>query len=488
MNNMSFELKDKPDFVKKYEKTLQQNESKYFDVDELIDLIEYYHDLRKREQQSAILNLAEKLHPDNDIWLLLRARLYIDMDSPAYLYNELLNKFSDKKDELFIVLKVRAYLFQKMIDEAEEFTVNYLSGIQDKPKKYSRMTTQLAYAFLEKGIYYMAEALFNNSNSLSTDDYLRFAFCCEQTKNVKKAVEIYKLCKNESIEALISLGAIYTHQKEYAKADLVLQDAINRDPYNKMAWFNLGILQAEKEQYEEALESFNFAIAIDDNDHLALFNKAHTLYQLEKWTEAKNIYAELLESKSIEKWKVELCLAECLENLQEYPKALGYYFEAFKKHRHHYSILVGMAYSHLQIGNYNDTVAFAKRALEVDDNQPDAWEYMGEALMFLDKIDEAVLAYEKAFKLEPTDKNLLFTLGTLYLDTKKYELAKKHFILAYKYDPTIPNIEVMIAVSYFYLKDYDQMLSYLNLAENRNLDASKSFLEFCPEAKYLFTK
>ncbi len=485
-----FGVEEKPDFVKEYEKSLEQNNSRYFDVEELVDLVDYYVTSEEVDKALPVLDLAEKLHPNDTTWILHKSRIYMLLNKLDKAY-DILQNVADKSDEMFGLLSIQLLLKRGRLTEAKTLGNKYYLEQREKENSQEHrgfVAYQIALVFFNDEIYDYAELWFRKATFPNTNALMNYAYCCEKTGNIRKAVEIYELYKAGNIVALINLGVLYLQQKKYFKAYQIFQEAVNREPYNNFAWFNLGILQLEVKKYEDALESFDFAIAIDDTDELALFNKAHTLYQLEKWTEAKNIYSELLNSTKLESWKVNFCLAECWENLQEYKKALSHYFEAEKENPNHYPILVGIAYSYLGLEDFEKTITYAKKALIIDTQQSDGWEYLGEALLFLNKVDEAILAYKRAVKIDPTDKSLLFTLATLYLEKKNYNEAKKYFLLAYQYDDTIADIEVMLAVSCFYLEEYSEMLSYLHLAENRNLDAPKHFLELCPEAEKILNK
>ncbi len=71
------------------------------------------------------------------------------------------------------------------------------------------------------------------------------------------------------------------------------QSYIDKYPFSKAAWFNLGIAYNNIDLYEKAIEAYDFAIAIDDNFSSAYFNKANSLANIGMYKDAIVAYKEL---------------------------------------------------------------------------------------------------------------------------------------------------------------------------------------------------
>ena len=61
---------------------------------------------------------------------------------------------------------------------------------------------------------------------------------------------------------------------------------LDKNPYSKAAWFNLGIAYNNTEEYDKAIEAYDFAIAIDDSFASAYFNKANSYANLNLYEKA----------------------------------------------------------------------------------------------------------------------------------------------------------------------------------------------------------
>ena len=74
------------------------------------------------------------------------------------------------------------------------------------------------------------------------------------------------------------------------------------------------------------------------------------------------------------------------------------------------------------------------------------------------------------------------------MDFADFKTALKYYELAYSFDQTLEFIELFIAVASYYTEDYSKVVTYLELAIHRNLDAAKLFLELCPGADEKFLR
>ena len=73
------------------------------------------------------------------------------------------------------------------------------------------------------------------------------------------------------------------------------------EPFSENVWYNLGLLYFKKENFEKAVECYDFAIAINDQYSSAVFNKANAQANLGEYEEAVKTYKEciLLEPENV---------------------------------------------------------------------------------------------------------------------------------------------------------------------------------------------
>ena len=238
------------------------------------------------------------------------------------------------------------------------------------------------------------------------------------------------------------------------------------DSYVSEAWFNLGQVHFLNNQYDEAIEAYDYALAINEKDSISLVQKAHAHFQLGHWEKAIEAYQEYVEIIP-EKWQIWLFIGECYEKLEA---------------------LIGISICLLEMEQFQESMEYIHEALKISNEMADAWIYLAEAKIGLGEYEQALEAYHQAVSIDPKQPDSLLAMGNIYMDNANFETALKFYELAHSYDCTLEYIELFIAVASYYTEDYVKAATFLELAINRNLDAPKLFLELCPDAQERFSK
>jgi tetratricopeptide (TPR) repeat protein len=75
-------------------------------------------------------------------------------------------------------------------------------------------------------------------------------------------------------------------------------------------------------------------------------------------------------------------------------------------------------------------------AIDMDPNEPNAWQRCGEVLIALHQLDAAEQYLRKALELNPHCVDAVVNFGELYLQRGDYQHARECFETALSYDPT----------------------------------------------------
>lgn len=453
--SFSFYIDDEAgELVERYEKYLSGSAPGYFDVYEMERIVEYYLSHGRTIDSLNALELGQKLHPTSGLLDMKRAKIYLTTGDTAKAFRILSNLIEDSDSEVTF-LKIEALAKLGRSQEAYELAQSLMDNENDE---LDWLCVDIAMIFMgESEFDYALKVLKTGDeyNPNNADLLFDMAFCQEQKVLFGEAVETY-------------------------------QRITRIDPFVGEAWFNLGQVYFLQGGYENAIEAYEYALAINDKDNVSLIQKAHSHFQLDHWKEALEDYLAYSETVS-EKWQVWLFVGECYEKLENFAKALYYYKLSYSEMPENYEALIGISICMLEMEMFDEALEYVNKALTISNEMTDAWVYLAEANVGLNKLDEALEAYQQAVSIEPNQPDTLLAMANIYMDKADFQMAMKYYELVYSFDPAHELIELFMAVASYYVGNYDDSAKYLELAVHRNLDTAEMFLEMCPDAEHMLT-
>jgi len=205
---------------------------------------------------------------------------------------------------------------------------------------------------------------------------------------------IYFRIKTYQIEKIIKKAEIYQSEKDYKKSLELLNKELEdtRNLKIKEIWNNKAIALYYLTRYEEAYESFNYALEIDPFYKFAILGKGAALYKLKRFEEALKSYDKALtiDQNYKEAW---LNKGYVLHDLKRYKEALESY----------------------------------DKALDIDRSYKEAWLNKGYVLHDLKRYQEALESYNKALAIDQNYKKAWFNKGCLFKDLKEYQNALESY-------------------------------------------------------------
>ncbi len=205
----------------------------------------------------------------------------------------------------------------------------------------------------------------------------------------------------EDPEIAFLRGNWHYHREEYEKALEFFEWALALDPGFQEAWNNKGAALGNLGRHEEAIACYDKAIEIKEDFEIAWNNKGNALDDLGRYEEAIACYDKAIEIKedSEEAWNNK-------------GAALG------------------------DLGRYEEAIACYDKAIEIKEDSEIAWNNKGAALGNLGRHEEAIACYDKAIEINPKYISALMNLSEVLLIlghlTKGLETAKKASNLAEK--------------------------------------------------------
>ncbi len=287
----------------------------------------------------------------------------------------------------------------------------------------------------------------------------------------------------------ITSARLYIQQKNYNKAEEVLQKEVTKNPQSEEGWYLTGFVKHEKRNYKGMLEAFNKALQIGKkyereinqllkaswaenfNDGVNYFNAANRTSDSDT--------AKILRQKAINAFQTAIMLqpdsndtyrnlvfvylsAGDLEgslqpsldwvkrvgSLESYQVITEIYYTKAEQLWNRYLTSKNAQDSVEAIKLYQETEKYASQGLSKYPNDGTLNSFLFNTFISLGKRDLALQKAKQAVDQNPNDKFTNYNYGTMLLEAKDYEEAVKYFNKALEIDPKYENAIYNIAASY----------------------------------------
>ena len=285
----------------------------------------------------------------------------------------------------------------------------------------------------KNAIRYFKEALNAAAPEDQDEIYLDLAMEYQNAGEVQRAINVLReaIQQNPSNEgAIYELAFCYDQQGGFDASIQCYSNFIDDNPYSFTAWYNLGNAYAKNEDLEKAAWAYDYCLLINDGFGPAYFNLGHTYLTMDKYTAAINNFEK------------------CMDLDGEDPLALSYIGEC-----------------HEQLGNLEKAKEYYKKSLELAPMLPDAWLGLGIVEDLEGRTREGIVLIQKAAELDPENASIYHVLAGAYEKLEDRENALRNYHLALDLDPT----------------DDDCLLNYIELLAQDSMQAAFEFLEVFEE-------
>ena len=191
-------------------------------------------------------------------------------------------------------------------------------------------------------------------------------------------------------------------ESDFAQAESLCREIIQREPSHHKAWHLCGIAQAQQNLTEDALESFQQATRNDPSVAVYHYNLGLALKQLGKNEDAVESYREAIRLKPT--------MIEAHNNLGNTLQGLGRNREAVDCLRNLVQEFPKSSVGHFNLGNLlqdigegDECLVHLRRAIELDPELSAARENLGRALADMDRLDEAAKAWHDWLEQDPSN-------------------------------------------------------------------------------------
>jgi tetratricopeptide (TPR) repeat protein len=403
----------------KFESMLKTNNIFFFDLVEFEEIIIHYLDAGKHSLAKKAVKLGLEQHPQSVDLKLLQVEIYVfenELDKASNLLKKL-EQIEPSNDEVFI----------------QKATINSKKGNHKE-----------AIVNLEKALTLTDDKL--DVWSLIGMEYLYL-------DKFYKARQSFIQCIEEDVEdysALYNIIYCFDMEQMHEQAIVYLDDYINKNPYCEVAWHQLGRQYFILKRYEEALNSFDYAVLIDEFFIGGFLEKAKTLEELERYQEAIDNYLITLELDDPTAFAY-VRIGECYERIHKFDVAISYYKKAVHEDPlldRGWVLLTDLYYND---ENYQKAAYYLSKALKIDEDNALYWRKYSQIKLKLNFFEEAVIGFENCLELNDDALEIYTGLIDVLSFLGEFEDAITVLFKAQKTYKNIAEIEYRLAGLFFIL-------------------------------------
>lgn len=274
----------------------------------------------------------------------------------------------------------------------------------------------------------------------------------------------------QSIEPSLQPELFKSNPKSEKSAERVLEDLSNpgtlvSKPIIKKKksfeyFLEQGNSNSEAKHYEQAIESYNQAIALNPENFIAYYKRGIAFSGLGKIQRAIEDYTHSIKLNSLHA-KSYYNRGTAFFELKEYKKAVQDYSLALKVEPHNAKSYYGRASSYSQLKLFEKAIQDCEAAIKVDPNLIDAYYCCSIACQSVGRYPEAIRYCDQAIQLKPNDVNFYYFRGTNYQKIKCHKNAIQDFAHILKQKPTDAEAYFAMSLSYIELEDYKEAMKGL---------------------------
>ncbi|HOS84036.1 MAG TPA: tetratricopeptide repeat protein [Bacteroidales bacterium] len=439
-------LSDK-EYVAIFERCELMLESKietYFDVYEFTELLDNYIDQGKLNKAYSLVNIAQKQHPGNIELEFRKARIHIernDYDTAIDILKNLL-RIEDSNEEYHTCIGV-AYAYTHDYTNAIK---HFDAGIALNPDTEEDNLYNIGVTFLHVDNYALAYDYLNKAHVKYPHNILviyDLAYCCERLKQLDKSIELYK---------------IY----------------LDKDPYSEYAWFNMGLVYAQKEEFHDAIHAFDYAITINSKFSSAYFNRANCFMALDLYLDAREAYKELLTLEPDNELAM-VCIADCSEKIGEFEESYMYYEKATEIAPDFEEGWYGLALLEFYNNNTAKAIQLFEKAIELSDSNDKFWVSYGIALSDDEQFPKAIAAFKKAISLNAYEYEAWIQYSNIEYLLNNTNVAKR---IVKKGIDKAPHAALFFTLAAYYANEQDMTNALEYFTKGVSLDAEFATMYF----------
>lgn len=242
----------------------------------------------------------------------------------------------------------------------------------------------------------------------------------------------------QDAERRVEKARQFFERQQWALALEELRAAIGLNPYNNGWFFNIGLILDEMGRYDEAIEAYQQALEIDENDLQSLDHLGLDLFRTTRHEQAIKTFerVEALDP-SYEPSYCHRIIAYCALGDHEKAEEMFYLARLYKDECP--LCYYNMGCSLAQRGQYDRAIACWRKTLDLDHDHLEVHVRIAEALHAKGELEQSRRHYLTALRQEPGNTQTLLDLGELLVEMGRLDEAGEKFRRAIELSPETPS-------------------------------------------------
>lgn len=385
----------------KFEEMIENNEEYYFDSDELEELIVHYLEIGDISYAELAVDFGLKLHPYSLEIKIKYLEVLIELENytkAKELISELKNSSMEETDFLVCCAK-------------------YYSNLANPYKSIEYCYKALELGEEENFLHdFIADEYANLNDYLLALKHYQLALDADDTDDY--AVECMMMC--------------YSKLNKPQQAITFLKKYIDRNPFSEIAWFEYAQYYFNRKNYQEAINGYDYLLAINSDSIGVYANKAACYEAMKEWNKAVEVYKEMLDleyTKAYTYYKIGLCYKES----GQLDLALKAFDDSVKEDFQFYLSMVEQSFIYEEMGDLEKGIHYIKSAIEFNNNDLDYHKRLAYLYILNEQYNQLIEVLKTILDLEPDHYFNWYTCMEALMSLEEYQAALEIFEKATKF-------------------------------------------------------
>lgn len=450
-----------------YEQSINTGESVFMDADDLVEIADYYQYTGRMDQANGAIELASQLSPNGINILTYRIHESLSKSDTVTAW-DYLNRMIDTHEPDYVYSRAEILISEGRTDEADEYLQDIRQTLDaDEVQDY---TVDVANIFSEYGL-------------------------------PEKAMEWLMRAKPETnLQFKELMGRTFFGLGRFEDCERIFHELVDKEPFSIKFWNGLASTQFMNGKYNEAIESCEYAIAIDPQDLNAIIAKANSLHRLDNFEEALHYYKRYIEIEPNDIFAL-LYAGTCLNNLRRTEEAVRMLEKSMSVADSDSPFLNDicqeLAFAYSDSGLPDKALEILQKTDDLDCDHAQIDVIKGHIMLNHGDFSRAEEFFRHAMSITSYPKDTLLRVIISFYDNHylndAHRLFQRYFALT---DPLSDDGEgyAYMALCCYKMKRYDEYLTYLEKASQTNPQTCRKVLghlfpdELNPEDYYNYIK